>query len=190
MIQSHKRCAGFEESDRASTSGAQIENALDVLLKKLLAERKRQREAPGQKPPLRAFSAAELAEMPILSDREIRQERIIEDPVAGAFELAIREIGEVRSVSARWRRAHGRCARARSVPPPKILRTSRQPGRSQVGWDRRKVALLIKSANTEVEQMTTQEAQVEQTENGSERLRRLRQPQMMVVFEGDAAPPG
>jgi len=74
---------------------AQIENALDVLLTKLLAERKRQREAPGQKPPLRAFSAAELAEMPILSDREIRQERIIEDPVAGAFELAIREIGEV-----------------------------------------------------------------------------------------------
>jgi len=74
---------------------AQIENALDVLLTKLLAERKRQREAPGPKPPLRAFSAAELAEMPILSDREIRRERIIEDPLAGALELAIREIGEV-----------------------------------------------------------------------------------------------
>src|SRR5258708_194347 len=57
---------------------AQIENALDVLLTKLLAERKRQREAPGPKPPLRAFSAAELAEMPVLSDREIRRKRMIE----------------------------------------------------------------------------------------------------------------
>jgi hypothetical protein len=74
---------------------AQIEHALDVLLTKLLAERKRQREAPGPKPPLRAFSAAELAEMPILSDWEIRRERIIEDPLAGALELAISEIGEV-----------------------------------------------------------------------------------------------
>ena len=74
---------------------AQIEHALDVLLTKLLAERKRQREAPGPKPPLRALSAAELAEMPILSDREIGRERIIEDPLAGALELAIREIGEV-----------------------------------------------------------------------------------------------
>jgi hypothetical protein len=74
---------------------APTENALDVLLTKLLAERKRQREAPGPKPPLRAFSAAELAEMPILSDREIGRERIIEDPLAGALELAIREIGEV-----------------------------------------------------------------------------------------------
>ncbi len=74
---------------------AQIEHALDELLTKLLAERKRQREAPGPKPPLRAFSAAELAEMPVLSDREIRQERIIDDPLAGALELAIREIGEV-----------------------------------------------------------------------------------------------
>jgi hypothetical protein len=73
---------------------AQIENALDVLLTELLAERKRQREAPGQKPPLRAFSAAELAAMPILSDREIRCKRIIEDPLAGALELAIRELGE------------------------------------------------------------------------------------------------
>jgi len=74
---------------------AQIENALDVLLTKLLAERKRQREAPGPKPPLRAFGAADLAEMPILSDREIGRVRIIEDPLAGALELAIREIGEV-----------------------------------------------------------------------------------------------
>ena len=74
---------------------AQIEHALDVLLTKLLAERKRQREAPGPKPPLRALSAAELAEMPILSDWEIRRERIIEDPLAGALELAISEIGEV-----------------------------------------------------------------------------------------------
>ncbi len=74
---------------------AQIEHALDMVLTKLLAERKRQREAPGPKPPLRAFSAAELAEMPLLSDREIRQARIIEDPLAGALELAIREVGEV-----------------------------------------------------------------------------------------------
>jgi hypothetical protein len=33
--------------------------------------------------------------MPVLSDPEIRQERIIEDRVAGAFELAMREIGQV-----------------------------------------------------------------------------------------------
>lgn len=32
--------------------------------------------------------------MPILSDREIRCKRIIEDPLAGALELAIRELGE------------------------------------------------------------------------------------------------
>jgi hypothetical protein len=74
---------------------AQIENALDVLLTKLLEERERKRRAPGPKPPLRAFSAAELAEMPILSDQEIMRERIIEDPVGGAFEYAIRELGEV-----------------------------------------------------------------------------------------------
>ena len=73
---------------------AQIENALDALLTSLLAERERKRQAPGPKPPLRAFSAAELAEMPILSDWEIRRERIIEDPLAGALELAIRELGE------------------------------------------------------------------------------------------------
>src|SRR5215831_7183515 len=72
---------------------AQIEHALDVLLTKLLAERKRQREA--QPTQLRVFSAAELAEMPIRSDREISREQIIEDPLAGALELAIGEIGEV-----------------------------------------------------------------------------------------------
>jgi len=98
---SHNSCAGFEETNlpvptaTGSPSLAQIENALDALLTKLLAERKRQREAPGQKPPLCAFSAAELAEMPILSDRGIGQKRIMEDPLAGALELAIREIGEV-----------------------------------------------------------------------------------------------
>jgi hypothetical protein len=59
-----------------------------------VAERERKRKAPGPKPPLRTFSAAELAEMPILSHRE-RQQRIIEDPLACALELAIREIGEV-----------------------------------------------------------------------------------------------
>jgi hypothetical protein len=74
---------------------AQIENALDVLLTALLDERERERRAPGPKPPLRAFSVAELAAMPILSDQEIRRERIIESPVLGALELAIRELGEV-----------------------------------------------------------------------------------------------
>lgn len=74
---------------------AQIEDALVALLNKLLAERKRQSRAPGPKPPLRAISGAELAAMPILSDREIWQKRIIDRPITGALEWAISEIGEV-----------------------------------------------------------------------------------------------
>jgi len=89
-------CAGFE-SDRASTPSiplAQIEDALDTLLTKLLAERKRERQAHGSKP-LRAISAAELAAMPLQSDREIWREIVAEHPITGALELAIHELGEV-----------------------------------------------------------------------------------------------
>ncbi len=73
-----------------------IADALDALLTYLLAERERQRKANADKPiKLTVLSAADLAALPIQSYRETRQHRIIEDPLAGALELAIRELGEV-----------------------------------------------------------------------------------------------
>jgi hypothetical protein len=96
--QSHNRsCAGFEESDRVATLSkplAEIENALDTLLTALLKERAREWKA-AKPTELRVISAADLVQMPILSDQEAWQERIIEQPLAGALELAIHEIGEV-----------------------------------------------------------------------------------------------
>jgi hypothetical protein len=112
----NKSCAGFEELDLPAapvpvvqslsidnTSSppqdkplAAIESALDALLTALLMERERLREAAQSKPMgLRVFSCADLVEMPVLSDQEAWQERILERPVAGALELAIHEIGEV-----------------------------------------------------------------------------------------------
>jgi hypothetical protein len=74
---------------------AEIESALDVLLTALLKERERQRKTPQSKPiELRVISCADLDAIPVLSDQEVWQERIIERPVAGALELAIHEIGE------------------------------------------------------------------------------------------------
>ncbi len=73
-----------------------IEDALDALLTHLLAERERKRKANAGKPvQFKAISFAELDAMPLLSYRGIRRERIIEDPLAGALELALREMGEV-----------------------------------------------------------------------------------------------
>jgi hypothetical protein len=75
---------------------AEIESALDALLTALLKERERQRKASLSKPTqFRVISCADLVQMPVLSDQEAWQERIIEYPVEGALELAIHEIGEV-----------------------------------------------------------------------------------------------
>jgi hypothetical protein len=75
---------------------AEIESALDTLLTALLKEREKQRKALLSKPiEFRVISCADLVQMPVLSDQEAWQERIIEHPVAGALELAIHEIGEV-----------------------------------------------------------------------------------------------
>jgi hypothetical protein len=98
--QSHNRsCAGFEESDRVATPGktlVKIENALDTLLTALLKERERQRKAAQSKPiELRVITCADLVAMPVFSDQEAWQERILEHPLGGALELAIHEIGEV-----------------------------------------------------------------------------------------------
>jgi hypothetical protein len=73
-----------------------IENGLDTLLTALLKEREKQRKASLSKPTkFRVISCADLIQMPILSDQEAWQERIIEHPVAGALELAVHEIGQV-----------------------------------------------------------------------------------------------
>jgi hypothetical protein len=98
--QSHNRsCAGFSESDCVATPDkplAEIERALDTLLTALLKERERQRKAAQSKPTeFRVISCAHLIQMPVLSDEEVWQERIVELPVGGALELAIHEIGEV-----------------------------------------------------------------------------------------------
>jgi hypothetical protein len=77
---------------------AQIEAALDQLLTRLLKERAqatKKRIASGQPLSFRAYSAAELIAMPILSDQEVWRQRIIKRPIAGALEWAISEIGEV-----------------------------------------------------------------------------------------------
>src|SRR5262249_39069355 len=57
-------------------------------------ERKR-RLASGTPPQFRVISAAELAAMPIKSDREVWRDILIEHPITGALEYAIHELGEV-----------------------------------------------------------------------------------------------
>jgi len=101
-------CAGFQETDLPQALSptdtappnplAQIEDALDSLLTKLLAEWQRERKrrlASGTPPQFRVISAADLVAMPIKSDQEIWREIIIERPITGALEFAIHEIGEV-----------------------------------------------------------------------------------------------
>jgi hypothetical protein len=76
---------------------AAIEDALDQLLTHLLQEREKEgkrRLASGRPSALRAFSVAELVAMPIKSDEEIWRETIINNPICGALEFAIHEVGE------------------------------------------------------------------------------------------------
>jgi hypothetical protein len=108
----HNSCAGFEENlvDApsplpqitpwpASPALAQVEDALDTLLTRLLEERERERQkrlASGQPlPPLRVLSLPELLAEPSKSDEEIWREIVVEHPITGAFEFAIREIGKM-----------------------------------------------------------------------------------------------
>jgi hypothetical protein len=101
-------CAGFEDADLIATGNAspsisspplaQIEDALDQLLTKLLAERKREQERKrkaGTPSSLRVISCAELLAEPLPSDADIWRDAIIEHPITGALELAIHEVGEV-----------------------------------------------------------------------------------------------
>jgi hypothetical protein len=111
--------AGFEETDlpaaplhvsqalnpidtaspsTASPSLAQIEDALDQLLTRLLKEREQERKkraASGQPPSFRVISAAELVAEPIKSEQEVWREILIDRAITGSLEYAIHELGEV-----------------------------------------------------------------------------------------------